>query len=122
MTIFPFLPALNIEFYHKKSKIYPNFCSSLFIAQKDKNCHGLPQGEDKGALAPLEFEKMTSHAAVLQNILTFSLAPWALAIDALYFSLKHRKNAKISVCAFGAPKNGRFVARRAENVNFLKCW
>ena len=63
-----------------------------------------------GALAlPLEFEKMTSYFAVLQNTLKFSLAPSALTIDTLYFSLKRRK-------IHSAPKNGQFVVRRAENV------
>ena len=61
---------------------------------------------------------MTSYAAVLQKTLKFSLAPSALALDTLYFSLKRReKNAKIFVCAFGARKNGRFFVRRAENVS-----
>ena len=32
---------------------------------------------------PLEFEKMTSYAAVLQNTLKFSLAPAALEIDSV---------------------------------------
>ena len=40
-----------------------------------------------GALPPpLEFEKNMSYAAVLQNTLTFSLALWALAKNALYFN------------------------------------
>ena len=80
---------------------------------------GARRGGQGGALAPLEFEKMTSYAAVLQNNLNFSLAPSALAIDTLYFSLKRREKTqkKKFVCAFGAPKNGRFIARRAENVS-----
>ena len=42
----------------------------------------------------------------------------ALAIDTLYFRLKPRKkNANIFVCAFGAPKNGQFLVRYAENVS-----
>ena len=78
-----------------------------------------PQERARGALAqPLEFEKVTSYAAVLQNTLKFSLAPEALAIDTLYFSLKRReKNANIFVCVFGAPKNGQFFVRHAENVS-----
>ena len=65
-------------------------------------------GQGKALAPPLEFEKMTSYAGVLQNTLKFSLAPLALALDTLYFSLKRReKNAKIFVCAFGAPENGR---------------
>ena len=45
--------------------------------------HGRPQGGvARGALAPpLEFEKMTSYTAVLQNTLKFSLAPSALSLD-----------------------------------------
>ena len=64
----------------------------------------------RGALAPLEFEKMTSYAAVLQNTLKY---PSALAIDTLYFNLKRRKNASI---LHGAPKHGRFIVRPGENV------
>ena len=80
--------------------------------------HGRPQGGGQGGhLPPLEFKKMTSYAAVLQNTLKFSFAPSALALDTLYFSLKRRKNATIFVCAFGAPKNGRFFVRRAENMS-----
>ena len=59
-----------------------------------------------------------------------SLAPSALAIVTLYFNLKRRKNF---VCAFGAPKWGRFFVRSAEmgsifcttrrkRVNFFKWW
>ena len=67
------------------------------------------------ALAPLEFEKMTSCAAVLRNTLKFSLAPSALALDTLYFSLKRRKKRKdfrlrlrraekMVIFLYGAPK------------------
>ena len=83
--------------------------------------HGRPQGGGQGGGTcppPLEFEKMTSYAAVLQNTLELSLAPSALALDTLYFGRKTlRKNAKMFVCAIGAPKNGRFFVRRAENVS-----
>ena len=75
---------------------------------------GARRGGARGALVPLEFEKMTSYAAVLQNTLKFSLAPSVLAIDTLYFSLKHRKNAHIFVGALGAPKTGRFFVRRPK--------
>ena len=82
-------------------------------------CMGARRGGGKGgALAPLPWnlKHMTSYAAVLRKTLKFSLAPSALAIDTLYFSLKCReKNTKIFVCAFGAPKNDRFFVRRAEN-------
>ena len=79
------------------------------------------EGGASGALAPppLEFEKMTSHAAVIRNTRNFSLAPMALAIDTLYFSLRRLKNAKIFVCAFGAPKNGQIFVGRAKNVSPL---
>ena len=71
-----------------------------------------------GAHAPLEFEKMTSYAAVLQNTLKFSLAPSALALYILYFSLKRReKTQKFSFAPsarrkmvdylYGAPKTCR---------------
>ena len=77
-----------------------------------------PQGGQGGHLPPpLEFEKMTSYADVLRNTLKFSLASSALAIDTLYFSLKWHKKAKTIVCAFGAPKNGQFFARRAKNMS-----
>ena len=56
---------------------------------------GARRGGQGGHLPPLEFEKMTSYAAVLQNTLKFSLAPTALAIDTLYFSLKRAKKCKI---------------------------
>ena len=81
--------------------------ASIELSAKSVHFHGRPQGGARGGhLPPLEFEKMTSYAAVLRNTLNFSLAPSALALDTLYVSLKRRKNAKIFVCAFGAPKNG----------------
>ena len=72
-------------------------------------------GGQGGALAPLEFEKMTSYAAVLQNILKFSLAPTALALDTPYFSVKRREKTqkfsfapsarrKMVIFLYGAPK------------------
>ena len=71
-----------------------------------------------GALAPLEFEKMTSYAAVLQNTLKFSLAPTALALDTLYFSLKRReKTQKFSFAPWARRKMVDFFVRRAENVS-----
>ena len=59
-------------------------------------------GEGKGGLAPLEFEKVTSYAAVLQSTLKLSLAPSTLVLDTLYFSLKRRekKNAKTQKNSF----------------------
>ena len=78
-----------------------------------KVAHGRPQGGGKGrALAPppWNLKKMTPYAAVLPNTLKLLLAPSALALDTLYFSLKRReKNAKILVCAFGAPKMFDFL-------------
>ena len=53
---------------------------------------------------------MTSYAVSVQNTLKFSLAPSALAISTLKFCLKHRKNAKIFVGAFGAPKDRPFLS------------
>ena len=68
-----------------------------------------PAGGARGALAPpLEFEKMTSYAAVLQNTLKFSLAPSALALDTLYFSLKRREKTQKFSFAPCAPEKGRF--------------
>ena len=62
-------------------------CFSILINQYSQSPWA-PAGGQGGALAPpLEFEKMTSYAAVLQNTLKFSLAPSALALDTLYFSL-----------------------------------
>ena len=82
--------------------------------------HRRPEGEGNlGQLtSPLEFEKMTSYAAVLQNTVKFSLAPSALALDTLYFSLKRReKNAKnFRLRLRRAGKRSIFV-RRAENVS-----
>ena len=82
--------------------------------------HRRPQGGARGALAPppLEFEKMTSYAAVLQNTLKFSLAPSALAIYTLNFSIKRRE--KTQQCSF-AP------SARRKMVDFLygapkTCW
>ena len=77
--------------------------------------HGHPQGGQRGHLPPpLEFEKMTSYAAVLQNTPKLSLAPPALATNALYFSLKRRKKQTFSFASstgrkvvdflYGAPK------------------
>ena len=71
-----------------------------------------PAGE--GALlarSPLEFTKLTSYAAVLQNNLTFSLSLSALAIDILYFSLKRHKKMQ---------KN-RLRPRRAEKWSIFFC-
>ena len=69
-------------------------------------------GKGRGHLPthPLEFEKVASYAAVLQNTLKFSLAPPALAIHNLYLSLQRRKNRK----------NFRLRCRRAEKmINIL---
>ena len=67
--------------------------------------------------SPLEFEKMTSYATVLYNTLKFSLAPSALALDTLYFSLKHReKRQKFSFAPFVCVQKIDLF-RRAENVS-----
>ena len=90
---------------------------SLFCSNPFK--HGRPQGG--GHLPPLEFEKMTSYAAVLQNTLKFSLAPSALAIYTLYFSLKRakkRKNFRLRLRR--AEKWSIFCTARRKRVNFLK--
>ena len=74
---------------------------------------------------PLEFEKMTSYAAVLQNTLNFSLAPSALALHTLYLSLKRRKKKRknFRLRLRRAKKWSIFFVRRAENVSaFSKCW
>ena len=55
---------------------------------------GARRGGQGGTCPPLEFEKVTSYAAVLQNTLNFSLAPPALALHTLYFSLKRREKRK----------------------------
>ena len=77
---------------------------------------GAPAGGGQGGHLPppLEFEKMTSYAAVLQNTLNFSLAPSAFAIDTIYLSLKRRK--KFRVRLWRAEKWSIFV-RRAENLS-----
>ena len=103
-----------------------NLATQLYISSLsfDGATHGRPQWGQGGCTCPhLEFEKMTSCAAVLQNTLKFSLAPPAPAIDTLYFSLKRAKKCK----------NFRLRLRRAEKwltfctalrkrVNFLTCW
>ena len=85
--------------------------------------HGRPQGGQGGHLPPpLEFEKMTSYAAVLQNTLKFSLAPSALAIDTLYFSLKRAKKCKnFRLRLRRAEKCSIFCTARRKGVNFFKC-
>ena len=47
----------------------------------------------------------------------FSLAPLALAIDTLYFSLKRRKIRKNVRLRLRRAKNGQFFVRRAENLS-----
>ena len=83
-----------------------------------------PAGGGKGGLAPpLEFEKMTSYIAVLQNTLKCSIAPSALALDTLYFSLKRREKSQMFLFApsarrkmvdllYGAPKTCRLFMCR----------
>ena len=86
--------------------------------------HGRPQGGGKeGHLPPpLEFEKMTSYAAVLQNYLKFSLAPSALALDTLYFSLKClEKRLKFSFAPSARRNRSIFCTARRRRVDFLKC-
>ena len=71
-----------------------------------------------GALAPVEFEKITSYAAVLQNTLNPSLAPSALALDTLYFSLSvAKKHKKKSFAPSARRKMVDFFVGRAENVS-----
>ena len=83
---------------------------------------GARRGGKGGALAPLEFEKMTSYAAVLQNTLKFSLAPSALALDILYFSLKRReKKRNFRLRLRRAEKRSIFCMARRKCVEFLKC-
>ena len=84
--------------------------------------HGRPAGGGgKEALPPLEFEKVASYAAVLQNTLNFSLAPSALAIDTLYSSLKRRKKAQIfRLRPRRAEKLSIFCMARRKRVNFFK--
>ena len=70
---------------------------------------GARGGGGKGALAPLELEKMTSYVAVPQNTLKFLLAPSALVTNVLYFSLKRRKKRNYF----------RLRLRRAEKWSIL---
>ena len=66
---------------------------------------------------------MTSYAAVLRNILKFSLAPPALALDTLYVSLKRReKREKFRLRLRRAEKWSIFCTARRKRVDFLKCW
>ena len=75
-----------------------------------------------GTCPPLEFEKMTSYAAVQQNTLKFSLAPTALAIDTLYFSLKRAKKRKIFRLRLRrVEKWSIFSTARRKRLNFFKC-
>ena len=66
---------------------------------------------------PLEFEKMTSYAAALQNTLKFSLAPSALALDTLYFSLKRREERNHFRLRLRRTAKWSIFVRRAENVS-----
>ena len=77
----------------------------------------------RGALAsPLEFEKMTSYAAVPQNTLKYSLAPLALATNVLYISLNRRKkNAKIFVSVGGFAPSGK-ISAGAHDVDCCFVW
>ena len=71
---------------------------------------------------PLEFEKVTTYAAVLQNTLKFSLAPSALELDTLYFSLKRREKRKnFRLRLRRAVKWSIFRTARWKGVEFLKC-
>ena len=63
--------------------------SYLKFVEKEVVAMGARRGG--GQLPPLEFENMTSYAAVLQGTFNLSLASSALAIDTLYFNLKQRK-------------------------------
>ena len=84
---------------------------------------GARRGGQGGTCPPLEFEKVTSYAAVLQNTLNFSLAPSALAIDTLYFSLKRREKRKnFRLRLRRAEKWSDFCTARKKRVNFLKRW
>ena len=80
-----------------------------------------PAGGQGGHLPPLEFEKMTSYAAVLQNILKFSLAPSALAIDTLYFSLKcHEKTQQFSFAPWARRKMIDFLYGAPKTCQLFK--
>ena len=64
--------------------------------------------------SPLEFEKVTSYAAVLQNTLKFS-------IDTLYFSLKRSENPNVFRLRLRrAEKWLFFCPARQKRVSFLK--
>ena len=78
-------------------------------------------GARGGTCPPLEFEKMTSYAAVLQHTLKFSLAPSALATDTLYFSVKRaKKRENFRLRLRRAEKWSIFCTARQKRVNFLK--
>ena len=62
-------------------------------------------------------KNMTSYAAILRNTLKFSLAPSALAIKTLKFSLKQLKNSRFFRLSLGRTKNGRFLLWRAEKLS-----
>ena len=74
--------------------------TTLYVQDRPVSKHGRPQG-GKGDTCPppLEFEKMASYAAVLQNTLKFSLAPWARRkmVDFLYGATKTCQLFKVSV-------------------------
>ena len=78
---------------------------------------GKGRGEALVPLPSLEFEKMTTYAAVLQNTLKFSRALLVLALDILYFSLKRREKTQKFSFAPSARRKGRSFVRRAENVS-----
>ena len=67
---------------------------------------------------------MTSYAADLQNTLNISLAPLALAIDTLYFSLKLPKKRKNFRLRLGRAEKWSIClcTARRKRVKFFKCW
>ena len=78
---------------------------------------GARRGGQGGTCPPLEFEKVTSYAAALQNTLKFSLAPSALAPDTLYFSLKRREERNHFRLRLRRTAKWSIFVRRAENVS-----
>ena len=84
---------------------------------------GRPQGGGQEGHLPPGIWKMTSYAAVPQNILKLSLASSALAIDTLYLSLNRREKRKsFRLRCRRAEKSSIFLYGAPKTCQLLKCW